>query len=178
MPSASWTRVAREFGVSRGPLPTTKTALGSSGPAENIPRGRRYLKERATTRTPLARSAEATVSPAKAVMAFPLKEKARGCSRLTRPPSGRRKEAADSIGSVFCLGRELCHKKAENWRCGRGNFHPPPNSRARASASVFCRMRTSSAFSRLSSCSQSPMLSRSSASKKSMCAGAAFSAGI
>jgi hypothetical protein len=38
-------------------------ADGSSAPAEKMPRGRWYLKLRATIRTPLASSAEAKVSP-------------------------------------------------------------------------------------------------------------------
>jgi hypothetical protein len=55
-----------------------------------MPRGRCSLKERPTTRTPFASSAEASVSPAKPVIAFPSKEKRRGLARSIAPPVGRR----------------------------------------------------------------------------------------
>jgi hypothetical protein len=58
--------VARTLGVRRAPsrwMPTS--AFGSSAPAERKPRGRWYLNERPTRCTPLAISAEASVSPSR-----------------------------------------------------------------------------------------------------------------
>ena len=65
-PSYSSTCVARRFGAVRALSRATVTsAFGSSEPADRMPRGRWYLNERPTRCTPLASSAEASVSPAK-----------------------------------------------------------------------------------------------------------------
>ena len=63
-PSNSSTCVARKLGSVRGPAPSWTMAFGSSDPALMMPRGRWYLKLRPTSLTPLASSAEASVSPA------------------------------------------------------------------------------------------------------------------
>src|SRR3954452_13980900 len=82
--------VARVFGSLRPPGRSSWiSAFGSSAPAERMPRGRWYLKERPTRRTPLARSAEASVSPAKPVMTRPSKENRNGRARSTSPPGTR-----------------------------------------------------------------------------------------
>ena len=65
-PNARATCVALRLGVSSAPSPTSQSAFGSSAPAARMPRGRWYLKERPTRWTPLASSAEATVSPSSA----------------------------------------------------------------------------------------------------------------
>jgi hypothetical protein len=62
-PSQISCTVARTFGVWWTPRPTVTSAFGSSDPAVRMPRGRWYLNDRATRRTSLARSAEASVSP-------------------------------------------------------------------------------------------------------------------
>ena len=56
--------VVAMLGSARAPSRMTTSAFGSSGPALEMPRGRWYLKLRPTSRTPLASSAEASVSPA------------------------------------------------------------------------------------------------------------------
>ena len=62
-PSNNSCMVARTFGVWLAAPITSIIAFGSSDPAVSTPRGRWYLKLRPTTLTPLAKSAEATVSP-------------------------------------------------------------------------------------------------------------------
>ena len=57
--------VAGLFGSNRPSLRTLTSALGSSGPAEKIPRGRWYLKDLARIILPLAIIADARVSPRK-----------------------------------------------------------------------------------------------------------------
>ena len=49
----------------RPPWRSSTSALGSEAPAVTMPRGRWYLKLRPTRWTPLAMSAEASVSPEK-----------------------------------------------------------------------------------------------------------------
>ena len=65
-PATSGSCVTRTLGVRRGPSPTSTSALGSSAPQDQMPRGRCSLKLRPTRRTPLASSAEASVSPGQA----------------------------------------------------------------------------------------------------------------
>lgn len=55
--------VARAFGTVYGPVSSCTTAFGSATSAVTIPRGRWYLKLRATKCTPFASSADASVSP-------------------------------------------------------------------------------------------------------------------
>jgi len=62
-PAVSGTSVARAHGMECAPVFSWTSALGSSYPAQKMPRGRWNLKLRETTRMPFANSAEATVSP-------------------------------------------------------------------------------------------------------------------
>jgi hypothetical protein len=63
MPSNTSCTVARTLGVWLVAPTISTSAFGSSDPAVRIPRGRWYLKLRPTSLTPLANSAEASVSP-------------------------------------------------------------------------------------------------------------------
>ena len=78
--SVALQRSARSRGLRRT-RPIT-SAFGSSTPALRMPRGRWYFQLRATSLTPLASRADASVSPAKPVYCLPLKEKRTGFAAI------------------------------------------------------------------------------------------------
>src|SRR6266542_2615096 len=83
--------VARRLGSVKPPLSSCTSAEGSSGPAVKMPRGRWYLKLRATRRTPLASSAEARLSPGWPSYSCPSNVKRSTWLRSIWPPEGSRK---------------------------------------------------------------------------------------
>ena len=80
----------------RGPRP--RCALGSSRPHDQTPRGRWSLKLRPTSRTPLASSAEASVSPAKPRSARPLKVNDTSRERSIHVPAGAASRSPATLG--------------------------------------------------------------------------------
>ena len=103
-PSYSSTVVAVSIGSGNGASIWT-SALGSSGPAAMMPRGRPSRMLVATWCTPLASSAEASVSPGCPVYVVPPNVNGRSTERSTRPPRGQ--PALDAGHAITGLGSPL-----------------------------------------------------------------------
>ena len=91
-PSTSSTAVAATIGSERGADTSTK-AHGSSTPAEKTPRGRPRIGLEQITSTPLARRADASVSPSNPSYVRPSNRNPIGFDRSIQvPPDSRRLE--------------------------------------------------------------------------------------
>ena len=135
-PSKSSIAVARVFGSRRAPARSSTSAFGSSGPAERMPRGRWYLKERPTSLTPLATSAEASVSPGWPASLRPSKVKDKTRARSIRPPLARRAVCGSSpcpLSRRPSSGALPRSRSWSSWDFGSGALrHRPVARRLRA----------------------------------------------
>ena len=111
MPSTTSTIVAATIGSNHGSEISTN-AFGSSAPAEKTPRGRPRIGLRNRARSPLARSALASVSPANAGTSTPSKRNAIGRDRsIDAPPEASRPAvtAAPQRSGASSTGRKPEH---------------------------------------------------------------------